>query len=256
MTGSRACGAWPEPSSVTSCAARQLGERGARLVRGGSVVGAVDDEHGQRDARRELARRRLVERRRRACVAISVSASVSRPQPTQSSICLVECGSAKICEKKNSQEPAVVAQPVVALYLAQPSSVSSSSSNEPRARAPASGPSERHRRADEDGARDPLRVPAARCSAQLRAHASSPTTHGALGAGRVQDGQRVGRVLLLGVCRGLAGAVGPAVAAAVEGDRPGSGARGTGTCIFQMREWTIDQVGSSSTVGPPLPYTS
>ena len=34
-----------------------------------------------------------------------VSAVVSRPQPTQSSICLVECGSVNIWEKKNSRKP-------------------------------------------------------------------------------------------------------------------------------------------------------
>jgi hypothetical protein len=36
-------------------------------------------------------------------VAISVSGSVSSPQPTVSSIGLVECGSVNICEKKNSR---------------------------------------------------------------------------------------------------------------------------------------------------------
>ena len=40
-----------------------------------------------------------------SCVAISVCASVSSPQPTQSSIGLVECGSGNICEKKNSRKP-------------------------------------------------------------------------------------------------------------------------------------------------------
>ena len=38
-------------------------------------------------------------------VATSVSALVSRPQPTQSSIGFVECGSVNICEKKNSRKP-------------------------------------------------------------------------------------------------------------------------------------------------------
>ena len=38
-------------------------------------------------------------------VAMSVSAVVSRPQPTQSSIGLVECGSVNIWEKKNSRKP-------------------------------------------------------------------------------------------------------------------------------------------------------
>ena len=36
---------------------------------------------------------------------MSVSAVVSSPQPTQSSICFVECGSVNICEKKNSRKP-------------------------------------------------------------------------------------------------------------------------------------------------------
>ena len=40
------------------------------------------------------------------CVAISVSGVVCRPQPMQSSICLVECGSVKICEKKKDRKPA------------------------------------------------------------------------------------------------------------------------------------------------------
>ena len=38
-------------------------------------------------------------------VSISVSGVVSSPQPTQSSICLVECGSLHACEKKNSRKP-------------------------------------------------------------------------------------------------------------------------------------------------------
>jgi hypothetical protein len=32
--------------------------------------------------------------------------------------------------------------------------------------------------------------------------------------------------------------------------------RKVGICIFQCREWMIDQVGSSSTVGSPAPNTS
>jgi hypothetical protein len=35
-----------------------------------------------------------------------VSGVVSSPQPTLSSICLVECGSVKILEKKNDRKPA------------------------------------------------------------------------------------------------------------------------------------------------------
>ncbi len=38
-------------------------------------------------------------------VSASVSGAVSRPHPTPSSICLVECGSVNTCEKKNSRNP-------------------------------------------------------------------------------------------------------------------------------------------------------
>jgi hypothetical protein len=38
-------------------------------------------------------------------VARRVSAVVSRPQPIQSSVGLVECGSVNIWEKKNSRKP-------------------------------------------------------------------------------------------------------------------------------------------------------
>ena len=37
--------------------------------------------------------------------AMSVSASVSSPQPTASSIGFVECGSVKACDMKNSTNP-------------------------------------------------------------------------------------------------------------------------------------------------------
>jgi hypothetical protein len=38
-------------------------------------------------------------------MSIIVSGSVSRPQPMQSSICFVECGSVNIWRKKNSRKP-------------------------------------------------------------------------------------------------------------------------------------------------------
>ena len=101
FTGSRACGAWPEPSSVTSsppvssASAAPAPAGGPRPRRRGSRA------PGSGRARRAPARspRRIVP----PCVAISVSGSVSSPQPTQSSICLVECGSVKHCAKKNSR---------------------------------------------------------------------------------------------------------------------------------------------------------
>ena len=40
-----------------------------------------------------------------AAVSTSVSADVSSPHATQSSICFVECGSGKTLPKKNSRKP-------------------------------------------------------------------------------------------------------------------------------------------------------
>ena len=46
FTGSRACGPWPAPSSVTSSPPVALGQRGALGVRADQVLVAVDHEHG------------------------------------------------------------------------------------------------------------------------------------------------------------------------------------------------------------------
>ena len=105
-TGSRAVRAVAAAVDGDERAAGELGEGAPVGVRADAVVVAVDDEHraahplAQR--RRKLSGRTALERRRRCRPASS--ASISRPQPTQSSICLVECGSVNIWPKKNSRK--------------------------------------------------------------------------------------------------------------------------------------------------------
>ena len=61
---------------------------------------------GQRTRAGELARRSPRRAPGRAASRSASPASSRSPQPTQSSIGLVECGSVKICEKKNSRKSA------------------------------------------------------------------------------------------------------------------------------------------------------
>ena len=107
FTGSRACGAWPEPSSADQRAAGQLRERGARRVRADRVV----ERRGSRAPGSGRARASSPRGPPRRAPAPSCGRDQRlrrrlEPQPTQSSICLVECGSVKICEKKNSRKSA------------------------------------------------------------------------------------------------------------------------------------------------------
>jgi hypothetical protein len=102
--GSRACGPCPAPSSSTSlpfvaAASAFAARRGADRI-----LVAVHHEHRTAHAlaqRQQLVAVRLGRKHRRD----QRLGSVSRPQPTQSSICFVECGSVNILEKKNSRKP-------------------------------------------------------------------------------------------------------------------------------------------------------
>ncbi len=60
---------------------------------------------GQRTSAHAASTSSLVPHSRFCTVAISVSAEVSSPQPTQSSNCFVEWGSVNICDMKNSTKP-------------------------------------------------------------------------------------------------------------------------------------------------------
>ena len=84
--------------------AGRLGERDPAAGPGDRVGRALNHQHRAANPAAQLARGRLVQAVT-DLVAMSVSAVVSRPQPTQSSVGLVECGSVNIWEKKNSRKP-------------------------------------------------------------------------------------------------------------------------------------------------------
>ena len=88
---------------ATELAGQVRSHRGVDL----GVLGPVDDQDRAADPRAERGHLRRVEilvpqPRNPARI---VSMSVSSAQPTQSSICLVECGSVKHWAKKNSRYP-------------------------------------------------------------------------------------------------------------------------------------------------------
>ena len=79
------------------------GEGGAAVGRDEAVVAALRDERRARQARHEVVDLGEVEARRPERARSASRASVSSPQPTESSICFVECGSSKQRPKKNSR---------------------------------------------------------------------------------------------------------------------------------------------------------
>jgi type IV secretory pathway TrbL component len=87
---------------------RRAGELGQALRPGiglATVVVAVDDERGAR-TRRQISSASSLESAKGASAAASITSGlVSKAQPTQSSSCLVECGSGSISEKKDSTKP-------------------------------------------------------------------------------------------------------------------------------------------------------
>ena len=130
-TGSRACGRWPPPSSVTSRAAGGLGERGALRVRPDAVVVAVHARASGSAPARSVSRNALDPASELARVVSAMTSRASSRAPSPRSPRSASSSAARCTHwaKKNSRNPRVVAPPVVALYFAQPSSVSSSSSN-------------------------------------------------------------------------------------------------------------------------------
>ena len=104
LTGSRAWGKCPDPSRTARRTVREIGEPCTGCTRSHDVVTAVD--HQRSDSRSATGAQ--VRRPRHGALAQLGGdqrlGSVSRPQPTPSSICFVECGSVKHCEKKNSRK--------------------------------------------------------------------------------------------------------------------------------------------------------
>ena len=104
MTGSRACGPWPEPLSITSSAPLSSASAIPRAL---PVIASrepwiTSEGHCMRRARSRTVSGGI---QSSTSMSISVCGVVSSPHPTQSSIGFVECGSLNICEKKNSRKP-------------------------------------------------------------------------------------------------------------------------------------------------------
>ena len=104
LTGSRACGPWPEPLSITSSAPLSSASAIPRAL---PVIASrepwiTSEGHCMRRARSRTVSGGI---QSSTSMSISVCGVVSSPHPTQSSIALVECGSLNICEKKNSRKP-------------------------------------------------------------------------------------------------------------------------------------------------------
>jgi hypothetical protein len=103
LTGSRMCGAWPEPSSTTSSPPVCSAIAAPRVT---DVIASPSPwitSTGQR-TRLESSCASSGVNPALSWVAIIVSAPVSSPQPTASSIGFVECGSVNIFAMKNSTQ--------------------------------------------------------------------------------------------------------------------------------------------------------
>ena len=253
MTGSRTCGAVAGALEHDELAARVLGERRRRgVTRLMRVLSPWMTSTGQRTRAADCAR--LVRRRdaARTC-ATSVSAVVSSPQPTASSIGFVECGSVNICAMKNSTKSAVVAQPVVLVVL-RPAlvgvelvvAVGYTVAPQARSPPPTSAPAPMKTAASTRSG-----CSAARSSAALRAEREADD-HRLLRPRRIQHREGVGCELALVVRLRLRGRSERPLPRPSKVTTRQWRAR-YGICIFQCREWMIDHVGRSSTVGSPAP---
>jgi len=107
-TGSRTLGMWPDPSSSTNSAPKALSSSRPRLTEVTSSSALRMTSEGQVTAS-AIARATWPtsgpsSKKGAMLVRMSVSASVSSPQPTASSMGLVECGSLKQRPKKNRRK--------------------------------------------------------------------------------------------------------------------------------------------------------
>ncbi len=109
-TGSRALGMWPAARQTSPAARRSPRRARALRMRAHQVLVAVQHERRDSSTRAQRSTQALGPPRPIAVRRIrpASAGSVSSAQPTQSSICLVECGSLKHFAKKNVQEVLVV----------------------------------------------------------------------------------------------------------------------------------------------------
>ncbi len=201
-------------------AAGGLGERGALGVRADAVGVAVDDERGAAHARGRVREGlQPAQAERRGGVGERLGVGLERPFDAVLDL----LGRVRLVEhlgEEELQEPAVVLAPVVAVVHRPRVGGAAQVVLEARAdRALREARRERHRRADVGDAADALGVVGGQQRRPQRA-ARQTGEEGLAGLGRVQDGQRVGGELGLGVGLDAGRTVRLAVAAAVERDHP------------------------------------
>ena len=255
--GRGACGAWPEPSSVTSRAPGMASATAA--PRAGPTTASAEPwttRVGQRTCAQSAQR---VSRGRsatpRPCRGGSSAGRSSRPQPIASSICLVECGSVNISREEEARG------------IRASRGASSGGSTWPSRRASRGSLVERERALlfgrvrgqqqigrDQHEAADPLRVLGRQ--EQVVARAAPGHDDRLRHAHVIQHRQRV-----VGGGPPVVGAhllpAGPSARCPRRSNVTTRACRARyGIWAFQAREWTISQVGSSRMVGSPVPYTS
>ncbi len=215
FTGSRACGACPEPSSPTMAppvsSASVAPDSGERTASSRPWITST----GQRT--RAASFRAVSSSNVPPCVAISVSGVVCRPHADAVLDLLGRVRLGEDLREEEGQEAGVVAQPVVAVVLGPPLVGVQLGVEGGRRPSPWRLGRERHRGPDEDRALDPVGMVGRQNQSALAAH--RVTDHeGAFGLRGVEDRDCVGRVLGLGVRLRLLGPVRQPVPAPVEGD--------------------------------------
>ncbi len=217
LTGSRACGQWPAPSSVTSSPPVTCASAAPLGMWADQVAIAVDHEHRALHALAglaELLEPAEVERRHR----VGERRGVGLERPADAVLDLLR--RVRLVEdpgEEELEEALVVPLPVVAVVL-RPALVGVELLLEAADDRSLGEPwGERNRRADVGDRRHTVGVVRGEQGAPQRA-ARDSHEHRALGVRRVQHGDRVGRELGLDVRGDPARAVRLAVAAPVEGD--------------------------------------
>ena len=215
LTGSRAWGRWPDPSSDRERAVRELREPCTGGAGAHGVVASVDDEHRAIDAGEQFAHALLVlepgcELGRDERLGVRLEA------PADAVLALlrrVRLGEA--LREEELEEVLVALEPVVAVPLVPADVLLARLAELLHRLQPRGRRRQRQGWGDEHQLGDALGVARREVQRPLRA-ARERHQHRLLGAGRIHDGERIGGELLLAIRVGPEWPVRAAVAAAVE----------------------------------------